>query len=112
MHRVTDTMRTQRKSLEGFLQSFLKDEQQSTLASQIHMLVASAWLGGDGITEVLAKLDQALQAVPVRTVTGDTLSGWTTRAKYLTERQRAQVLAAVKLVYDCGGRFDGYPPEA
>ena len=96
MNKPTPAMQFQRKSLETFLQSFLKGEAQSILASQIHTIVASAGSGGDGLAAVLEKLDVSLQTVPVRTVTGDNLTGWKTRTNYLTERQREQVLAAVK----------------
>lgn len=106
MHKPTGRMLRERKSLESFLRVLLKDESQELLALQIHNVVSSSMAGGRTLSGTLAVLDGDLRVNPVRVSTGDNMGGWKTRSKFLTDRQRANVLAAVRLVYECGGRFE------
>ena len=106
MWQITPIIRSQRRTIAEFLDTFMSGDEHFQLAIQIHTIVAENRKAGCPLDEVLERLDNDLQETPITSVTGDAVNGWRSRKKFLTERQRAVVLEYVKSIYVFGGKFE------
>ena len=109
MWQITPQVRSERRVIAEFLDTFMSGDEHMQLALQIHTIVAENRKAGHQLNEVLERLDNDLQTTPVTSVSGNATDGWRSRKKFLTERQRAMVLSYVKSIYVFGGRFE-LPP--
>ena len=107
MNPVTTPMLQERKAIEEFLKTQVKDPFQCKMvAIQIHN-----WVGKwhtkkcASVNDTIARVDVELQTRPVRVSTGDGVLRYNLRSKYLTERQRNTVLEYLRSILAFGGKF-------
>ena len=105
MWQITPQIRGERRMIAEFLDSFMSGNEHMQLSIQIHTVVAENRKAGAPLKSILERLDEDLQNTPITAVTGDALSGWNSRKKFLTPRQRQIVLAFVKAVHTFNGKF-------